>query len=185
MSVRYFKRYRMEIDLEPAPPAPVLPDDYQWVGWDESLIPIHAEVKYRSFAAEIDAKVFPSLSDAQGCFYLMNEISHKRGFLPMATWLIACPSGYVGTIQGIRDRPGLGAIQNLGVVAAHRGRGLGTALLLKALDGFRRSGLGRAFLEATAQNSSAVQLYRRLGFRCRKTLYRAVEVPYTTAQMVT
>jgi ribosomal protein S18 acetylase RimI-like enzyme len=61
------------------------------------------------------------------------------------------------------------------VLPAHRGRGLGTALLLKALEGFRRRGLGRAFLEVTAQNVAAVQLYRRLGFRCRKTLYKAVD----------
>ncbi|HZU39101.1 MAG TPA: GNAT family N-acetyltransferase [Gemmataceae bacterium] len=176
MSVRYFKRYKMEIDLYDAPPLPVLPPVYTWVSWDESLISIHADVKFRSFAGEIDATVFPSLSDANGCFHLMNEIAHKRGFLPEATWLLACPSGYVGTIQGIRDRPGLGAIQNLGVVPAHRGQHLGTALMLKALQGFRRAGLGRAFLEVTAINDAAVQLYRRLGFRCRKTLYRAVEI---------
>jgi ribosomal protein S18 acetylase RimI-like enzyme len=174
----------MEIELEAAPPVPPLPDGYQWIGWQDELVPVHADVKYRSFAGEIDSQVFPSLADAQGCFHLMNEIAHKRGFLPMATWLIASPTGYVGTIQGIRDRPGLGAIQNLGVVAAHRGKGLGTALLLKALDGFRRCGLGRVYLEATAQNRSAVQLYRRLGFRCRKTLYRAVEVPFSRDPVV-
>ena len=66
--------------------------------------------------------------------------------------------------------------QNLGVVAAFRGRGLGRALLLQALHGFVRAGLGRALLEVTAQNSAAIRLYRRLGFRCRKTLYKAVEV---------
>jgi ribosomal protein S18 acetylase RimI-like enzyme len=27
----------------------------------------------------------------------------------------------------------------------------------------------------TAQNDSAIRLYRRLGFRCRKTLYKAVD----------
>ena len=177
MNVTYFKRFRMEIVLHDAPPVPALPQGYYWVPWDESLLDLHAEVKFRSFHEEIDATVFPSLGDRQGCFYLMNEISHKRGFLPAATWLVACPSGYCGTVQGVHDRTGLGAIQNLGVVPAHRGRGIGGALLLQALHGFRRCGLGRAFLEVTAQNESAVQLYRRLGFRCRKTLYRAVEVP--------
>src|SRR5438552_15787068 len=82
---------------------------------------------------------------------------------------------YCGTVQGIRDRNGMWSIQNLGVLPAYRGRGLGSALLLKALDGFRSYGLGRAFLEVTAQNTAAVALYRRLGFRCRKTTYKAVE----------
>lgn len=174
MNVTYYKRYRMEIDLYSAPPIPPLPDDYYWVPWEERLLEAHAEVKYASFHIEVDSAVFPSLGDREGCYRLMQEIRRKPGFLRDATWLVACRTGYCGTVQGIRDRTGVGAIQNLGVTPIHRGRGLGTALLLHALDGFRRAGLGRAFLEVTAQNDSAVQLYRRLGFVCRKTLYKAV-----------
>ena len=175
MGVTYFKRYKMEIDLHDAPSVPPLPEGYSWVPWDPSLVGLHAEVKFQSFHEEIDATVFPSLANLQGCFHLMTEISRKRGFLPEATWLVLGARGYCGTVQGIRDRPGLGAIQNLGVIPSCRGRGLGGALLLQALNGFRRCGLGRAFLEVTAKNDAAVQLYRRLGFRCRKTLYKAVE----------
>lgn len=177
MNVTYFKRYKMEIELYDAPSVPSLPHGFHWVPWQESLLGAHAEVKFQSFHDEIDATVFPSLATLQGCYYLMGEISRKRGFLPEATWLVAGPRGYCGTVQGIRDRPGLGAIQNLGVVPAFRGRGLGGALLLQALHGFRRCGMGRAYLEVTAKNDSAVQLYRRIGFRCRKTLYKAVEEP--------
>jgi ribosomal protein S18 acetylase RimI-like enzyme len=57
----------------------------------------------------------------------------------------------------------------------HRGRGVGKALLLQALHGFRRAGLGRAVLEVTAQNDAAVRLYRSIGFRCRKTVYKAAD----------
>jgi hypothetical protein len=106
---------------------------------------------------------------------LMTEIRRKPGFLPEATWLLCSPAGYCGTVQGIRERIGLGGIQNLGVTPSQRERGLGTALLLQALHGFRRSGMGRAYLEVTAQNDGAVHLYHRLGFRRRKTLYKAVE----------
>src|SRR5262249_56961097 len=90
-------------------------------------------------------------------------------------WLVADESGPVGTVQGLRDLTGLGAIQNLGVVASHRGRGLGKALLLQAIEGFRQAGLPRAMLEVTAQNDAAVQMYHRLGFRRRKTVYKVVE----------
>jgi ribosomal protein S18 acetylase RimI-like enzyme len=176
MKISYFKRFKMEADLWDARLVPPLPDGYQWVPWDDSLIETHAEVKFHCFQDEIDASVFPSLGCRTGCHNLMSEIRRKPGFLPAATWLIACNSGYCGTVQGVRERTGLGAIQNLGVTAAHRGRGLGSALMLQALEGFRRSGLGRAFLEVTAQNDAAVRMYRRLGFRCRKTVYKAVEV---------
>lgn len=170
----YFKRFKMEADLAPLPP-PVLADGFCWVPWEASLLDVHAEVLYRSFVEEIDAVVFPSFGHAPGCRALMTELCRKPGFLPAATWLIADESGPVGTVQGLRDRTGMGAIQNLGVVPSHRGRGLGVALLLQALQGFRSAGLSQAMLEVTAQNDGAVRLYHRLGFRRRKTVYKVVE----------
>ncbi len=104
----------------------------------------------------------------------MIEMSRKRGFLPEATWLLMGPAGPCGTVQGMRERSGLGSIQNIGILPGWRGRGLGEALLLQALHGFRHAGLGRARLEVTAQNDTAIRLYRRLGFRRSKTLYKAV-----------
>ena len=44
-----------------------------------------------------------------------------------------------------------------------------------ALHGFRRAGVGRVFLEVTAQNDAAIRLYHGLGFRRRKTVYKAVD----------
>ena len=199
MGVTYFKRFRMEIDLAPPcgaeegegryDPAiilslPPLPDNYFLVGWDPVLLDAHIDVKYRSFCFEIDANVFPCLGDRDGCRRLMGEISRREGFLPEATWLVGYrPSGrrqaeYCGTVQGLRDRHGLGAVQNLGIVPEHRGRGLGAHLLRAALDGFRRCELQRAFLEVTAQNECAVRLYQRLGFRKARTVYKAVEMAY-------
>jgi GNAT superfamily N-acetyltransferase len=175
INLAYFKRFRMELDLDDLPAVPALPEGYYWLAWSDGLLEAHADAKARSFIDEIDAIVFPSLSTPQGCLHLMREISRKQGFRPEATWLLGGPDGHCGTVQGVRERNGLGAIQNLGVTAAHRGRGLGSALLLQALHGFRRAGLGRAMLEVTARNEAAVRLYRRLGFRCRKTLYKAVE----------
>jgi GNAT superfamily N-acetyltransferase len=176
IDLRYFKRYRMELDLGPPPPeVPPLPDGYYWLPWDDSLLHAHARAKYASFHAEIDSQVFPSLATETGCVQLMRAIRLKPGFLPGATWLLAHNGDYCGTVQGVRERSGWGAIQNLGVAPGHRGRGLGLALMLRALHGFRLACLPGAFLEVTAQNESAVRLYRRLGFRCRKTLYKPVE----------
>jgi len=183
MVLTYFKRYRMEIEL--ARRLQVLPPPgCRFLAWDASLVGLHAETKYESFRNEIDANVFPCLGECEGCHRLMQEITHKEGFLPQATWLMVKdgPKGSIracGTVQGIRDRSGQGAIQNLGVVPDFRGQGVGSALLLKALEGFRSVGLGRAFLEVTAQNEGAIRLYRRLGFRKAKTVFKAVEVAYT------
>ena len=175
MAITYYKRFRMEIDLEGSFPPGSLPDSYGWVGWNEALIDLHAEVKYLSFRDEIDASVFPCLGDRHGCQRLMREIRRKPGFLGESTWLILSPEGFIGTVQGVMDRGPIGAIQNVGVVPAYRGLGLGKALVAKALEGFRGAGLQRAYLEVTAENSSAVKLYREVGFRRAKTLYKAVD----------
>ncbi len=152
MAITYYKRFRMELDLDgPLPPA-ILPPPFRWVAWDESLIDQHAEVKYLSFRDEIDAHVFPCLGDRQGCQRLMREIRRKPGFLGAATWMIASPEGYCATIQGVIDRGPIGAIQNVGVAPAYRGLGLGKALLRRALEGFQRAGLKRVYLEVTAEN---------------------------------
>ncbi|HEY7155840.1 MAG TPA: N-acetyltransferase, partial [Gemmataceae bacterium] len=150
------------------------PEGFHFAAWSCEWLDVHAELLFGSFQQEIDAQVFPSLGDRQGSICLMIEMSRKRGFLPEATWLLMGPVGPCGTVQGIRERSGLGSIQNLGILPGWRGRGLGEALLLQALHGFRRMGLQRAQLEVTAQNDTAIRLYRRLGFRRSKTLYKAV-----------
>ncbi len=175
--VTYFKRFKMEVDLHEVPPVPPLTDGYRWIAWENSLLDVHAEVMFRSFQSEVDALVFPSLGDRIGSSVLIQEIRSKSGFLPQATWLLASAAGYCGCIQGLWERSRLGAIQNLAVTPGQRGRGLGRALLLQALHGFVRAGLAQAGLEVTAQNDCAVRLYQRLGFRRRKTLYKAVEIP--------
>jgi len=173
--VTYYKRYRMELDLvAPLPPAK-LPADCAWIPWEERLLEVHADVKFQCFCDELDGVVFPNLSNRDGCLRLMREIATRPGFRPESTWLISHGDKYVATVQGVSDRAGTGSIQNLGVVPSHRSRGLGWAILLQALHGFRRYGLGRATLEVTAQNDMAVRMYRRVGFRFRKTLYKMVE----------
>ena len=185
MGLTYFKRYRMELDLAGHQVlVPRLPTGYCLIPWHESLLQVHAETKYLSFREEIDANVFPCLGELAGCNRLMTEISRKAGFLPGATWLTArCekdrPLEYCGTVQGLRDHAGMGAIQNLGIIPGHRDQGLGSILLLKALEGFRAAGLGRVHLEVTAENDGAIRLYRRMGFQIAKTVFKVVEIAYS------
>jgi GNAT superfamily N-acetyltransferase len=184
--MRYYKRFRMEVDLRQVPPDPPrLPHDYVWIAWDATDLARHALAKFHAFREELDAEVFPCLGEFAGCQRLMDEICHKPGFLPQATWLICHqPNGRFsadcGTIQGIDHGGGLGAIQNVGITPEHRGVGLGRTLILKSLAGFRAAGVERVYLDVTALNWQAVQLYRSIGFRLTKTSYKAVESELVT-----
>src|SRR5260370_40802786 len=100
-SLRYFKRYRMEVDLDRLPRLE-LPVGYDWIPWNDSLLETHSQTLFGCFHGEIDSQVFPSLSSASGCYCLMSEIRRKRGFLSGATWMVACGNSCCGTVQGVR-----------------------------------------------------------------------------------
>jgi len=170
----HFKRYRMERPLAGLPAVPTLPKGYVAFEWNDLLPHLHADVMFESFRDDLDGRLFPNLSDRLGCRALMESIRARAGFCPGATWLVAGPDGYCGSIQGVIEPKRTGAIQNLGIVLQHRGRGLGWALLRLAALGFARAGAGRCYLEVTASNSPAVALYRRAGFVPTRAFYRAL-----------
>lgn len=53
----------------------------------------------------------------------------------------------------------------MGVLAGHRGRGIGRRLLQAAVERARESGLEKIELEVFASNTAAIGLYRGFGFR--------------------
>ena len=55
------------------------------------------------------------------------------------------------------------------------GRVQGERLLRQCLTFARGAGYRTCYLETLAGMEQAQKLYRRLGFRCRKTLYKAVD----------
>ncbi len=181
MFVETFKRYRMEIDLRRHTfSVPTLPEDYYWEKWSPTLIEAHATAHYMSFRDEIDARLFENFRTYKGCRRVMEGIMNKPNFLPDATWLIVYHPKkeyfpeYCATIQGLVTLNGCGAIQNVGVVPRHRGKGLGHALLHVALQGYQRFGLTRADLEVTATNNRALHLYKSEGFRIMQMLEKPV-----------
>ncbi len=185
MPVAYFQRYRMRYDLwQGLPDLTQAPENYRFGRWNPKLLHHHAEVKFRSFRNELDANVFPCLGDADGCLRLMKEISSRQGFVPQATWLVQYhdpQTGNIencGTVQGLRSQKDVGAIQNIGIVAGHRGHGLGAQLMNRCLHGFQEAGVRFVTLEVTSHNTGAVRLYQRIGFRVLKTVFKSVEIDY-------
>lgn len=174
----------MELRLDQYQAISSLPKGFQLVAWAPKLLMDHAEVKYESFRDEIDSHVFPCLGDLDGCRNLMREIAGRKDFIPAATWLLCRDDEFsnivrpVGTIQGLRASQREGAIQNIGVHPDFRGLGLGTALIDAALKGFQLAGCKVVFLEVTVQNTAAIRLYERLGFRRVETLFKIADVQF-------
>lgn len=70
--------------------------------------------------------------------------------------------GYAGMLapKGAREAD----IQTIAVLAEHRGRGLGRAMLTQLLGEARQAGVHEVFLEVRADNPGAQHLYESLGF---------------------
>jgi ribosomal protein S18 acetylase RimI-like enzyme len=185
MTLTYFKRFRMEIRLEQVA-LDKLPEleGILFFPWSSALLNKHAGVKLDSFRDEIDSHIFPCLAEKEGCRSLMREIANRSNFAPAATWLAVRRSEFdqevqpCGTVQGLLSSPREGAIQNLGVHPDFRGMGIGRALIIHALRGFRDAGCMFANLEVTVQNTAAIRLYERFGFRRVETLFKVAEVQY-------
>lgn len=183
MAVVYFKRYRMQVDLLDRQFE--IGDDlpgFRFHAWNSRWLNAHAEAKFRSFRNELDANVFPCLGDADGCLRLMKEISCRQGFVPEATWLVTHHDEktgrkeHCGTVQGISEQADVGSIQNIGIVESQRGRGLGSRIVEHSLRGFQSVGIRFVSLEVTVQNTGAIRLYQRLGFRTIRTVFKSVEL---------
>lgn len=158
---------------------PTLPDGFIWLPWHPRLCEPHGRVIYQSFSGDLDSLVFPTFRRLDACLRLMRGVASSGGFLPMGTWLIVRPNerayekvDYCATIQGIRSDFRTAAIQNVAVRPEFRRRGLGRAIVLKGLEGFRASGCAAVTLEATAENRPALELYESLGFEITQTVYK-------------
>jgi putative acetyltransferase len=62
----------------------------------------------------------------------------------------------------------------MGVLASHRGQGVGRRLLLACIDKARDKGISRVTLEARADNQRAIRLYLSVGFQHETIKRRAL-----------
>jgi len=80
-----------------------------------------------------------------------------------------------------------GHIISIATMEAHRGKGIGTNLIEKAMDEMRKGGCKEVFLEVRVTNDDAVRLYRKLGFQVTGTMqgyYKDGESAYLMAQQL-
>lgn len=100
------------------------------------------------------------------------EDEEKRG---MTIYLAQVDSRIVGKVN-LQLVNGLGGIYGLGVLPEHRGKGLGRAILVEAIEKLQAAGAARIMLQVEAGNATALNLYTSCGFRATSVMdYWAVE----------
>ncbi|MEM2522106.1 MAG: ribosomal protein S18-alanine N-acetyltransferase [Candidatus Bathyarchaeia archaeon] len=58
-----------------------------------------------------------------------------------------------------------GHVVSIAVMPQHRGKGIGEALVKKAMEGMRLYNAKQCFLEVRVTNTPAINLYKKLGFK--------------------
>ena len=80
-----------------------------------------------------------------------------------------------------------GHVISIATAEAHRGKGVGTTLIQRAMDEMRKGGCKEIFLEVRVTNDGAVRLYRKLSFQVTGTMqgyYKDGEYAYLMAQQL-
>ena len=156
-SVRF--HWRMEINLQEPPPAPV---------WPEGL-------ELRPFIKDQDAHAVweadqEAFRDHWGShFTSFEDWKHRkfsrRDFDP-GLWMVAWDGDQIAGFSQNRYRMGIGWIGTLGVRRPWRKRGLGLALLLRSFGEFYQRGMKTIGLGVDASNpTGATRLYQKAGMR--------------------
>jgi len=123
----------------------------------------------------------------------------KYGRLRGATWqerkladidadLQAGPAGAFVAAEGeevvgfvttrLDERTGIGHIANLAVGPPHQGRGLGAALIRRALEYLTEQGMTHARIETLVGNSAGEYLYPKMGFEeLTRQIFYMMELP--------
>ena len=79
------------------------------------------------------------------------------------TLVAVCGGEVVGSVHVEVSRHGFGEI-GMAVVREWRGRGVGSALMLAAIEWARKRGLHKLSLSVWPHNAAAIALYRKYGF---------------------
>lgn len=130
---------------------------------EDDVRPFHAAVdsvaRERRFLAGVEA--FP-LADTQR--FVLDNIA--RGNPQVVAWDSNALVGWCDIVP-VNPFPGFGHSGRLGmgVIASHRGRGIGRALLAAALQRAPGAGFRRVELEVYSGNEPALALYRGQGFQ--------------------
>jgi ribosomal protein S18 acetylase RimI-like enzyme len=119
------------------------------------------------FTAAYEGYLLPFRLDEPG----LALMEHAFDLVPEASLL----AGVDGELVGLANLGLRGAdawVGGVGVVPAHRGTGVGEALMLGLVDEARARGVERLWLEVIVENTPALRLYEKLGW----THVRDVEV---------
>ena len=142
----------------------------RFLPWTDSQLQPASELIAEAYVGHVDANITEQYRSVSGAKRFLEQTINRGSsgrFLTSAGFVARQASSprlrgvCLGSMVGAR----VGHITQLCVAPEWHGFGVGSELLRRAVDGFRRTGCDAVSLTVTASNKRAVQLYERAGFR--------------------
>ncbi|HWW96878.1 MAG TPA: GNAT family N-acetyltransferase [Edaphobacter sp.] len=176
-----FPRLFMEYDLSPSHSPAIrsrerrrraLPPYIELVSWSSDHYQAAAELIHESYLGHIDARINDQYCSLHGSLRFLHNIVRFPGcgvFDPEASWVLRNQrnGALIGMLLCSRVADDVAHITQLCVATAHRGQGLGLALLEHCIHHLTRSRFAAITLTVTEANHQAVKLYQDSGFFVR------------------
>jgi ribosomal protein S18 acetylase RimI-like enzyme len=149
-----------------------LPPYIELISWSADHYQAAAELIHESYIGHIDARINDQYCSLHGSLRFLHNIVRFPGcgvFDPHASWVLRDQrnGALIGMLLCSRVADDVAHITQLCVATAHRGQGLGLALLEHCIHHLTRSRFAAITLTVTEANHQAVKLYKDLGFFVR------------------
>lgn len=166
-----YRRHYLELDLTGSS-WPDTGHKCAIVPWEAGYLRPAAEVAFRSYRGGIDAVICEDYGTELNCEGYLRSLSENPGcgiFLPDSSFVglnpRGAPCGFILTSRLSRDAA---MIPQISIHPDHQGKGLGSALVQRALHRLTSEGFKAVRLTVTRQNRRAYEWYLRLGFKVRR-----------------
>jgi ribosomal protein S18 acetylase RimI-like enzyme len=149
-----------------------IPPYIELVSWSSDHYQAAAELIHESYIGHIDARINDQYCSLHGSLRFLHNIVRFPGcgvFDPGASWVLRNQrnGALIGMLLCSRVADDVAHITQLCVATAHRGQGLGLALLEHCIQHLTRSRFAAITLTVTEANHQAVKLYQDSGFFIR------------------
>ena len=170
---KLFRRLFMELDLSQFSmpmPQPPLPEGIVLNPWRENDFHPAGYLIADAYSGHLDSFINDQYRSVSGSLRFLHNIVRFPGcglFDPPSskTMTRAANGALAGMLLCSRVREDIGHVTQVCVARDHRGLGLGARLIEECAENLRGRGFRGLTLTVTEENTNAVELYRRIGFR--------------------
>jgi ribosomal protein S18 acetylase RimI-like enzyme len=143
----------------------------RFIPWTDTARAAAARVLIASYRDHVDSRLNDHYLKPAGATRFLTNLIEYPGcglFNAPASLLANDGSTLAGVIMASTISPGVGHITQTCVATSHRNQGVGYELLRRSLLLLRAQGCHKVTLAVTTENTDALALYQRMGFRLHR-----------------